>query len=475
MLSYDIAIIGAGPAGIGAALTAASCGLKAVVLDEQPRPGGQIYRNVTGAPRSVSAVLGPDYLYGETLVRTLIESAVEHRFATLVWDVARDLTISAQQQGRSFRLKARQVISATGAIERPSPMPGWTLPGVLTAGAAQIALKTAGSLPAGRVVLAGGGPLLLLVACQLLDAGAQVTGIVDTTPVENRWGALKHFPSAVGAPAYLLKGLRMLQRLRRSSVPTFSRARNLELSGSEHVTGLQFAHAGAMRQIEADVVLLHHGIVPNTQLSRLLRVDHDWDPIQSAWCPRVDAWHETSHPGFRIAGDGASIVGARAAEATGILAALGAARALGRLSQDEAERRAAPVRRMLTQHLRVRPFLNALYRPPDWILDPADDTVICRCEEITAGRVREVVRLGCKGPNQVKFFTRCGMGPCQGRLCGLTVTQILSAALQIEPEEIGAYRVRPPLKPISLTSLAALADEDADGNCEEQRHLTKPH
>ena len=111
----------------------------------------------------------------------------------------------------------------------------------------------------------------------------------------------------------------------------------------------------------------------------------------------------------------------------------------------------------MRQQLRVRPFLDALYRPPEWINTPADDTVVCRCEEVTAGRIREMASLGCQGPNQTKFFSRCGMGPCQGRMCGLTVTQILAQELGKTPAEIGAYRIRAPLKPIPLASLAALA------------------
>jgi bacterioferritin-associated ferredoxin len=207
------------------------------------------------------------------------------------------------------------------------------------------------------------------------------------------------------------------------------------------------------------VVLLHHGVVPHTQLTRLLRVEHDWDSRQLCWQPRIDAWCQTTLAGLRVAGDGASIAGARAAEFSGTLAALGAAHALGHLSSSEREARAKPARSALRQQLRVRPFLDALYRPPQWINTPANDTVVCRCEEVTAGQVRNMAQLGCQGPNQTKFFSRCGMGPCQGRMCGATVSQILAAELGKPVTEVGAYRVRAPLKPVPLDSLAALADE----------------
>lgn len=456
--THDLVVIGAGPAGMTAAMTGASHGLKTILLDEQPRAGGQIYRNVTNAPASVAALLGPDYRHGKTLAAQLARSGVEVRYGAMVWDVARDLTVTAQQDGQSFQVHAPQLIAATGAMERASPIPGWTLPGVLNAGAAQIALKGASAVPSGRVVLAGAGPLLLLVACQLLEAGVLLAGIVETSPRVNAWRSLRHLPAALGAMPYLSKGLGMLWRLRRAGVPMFTAATALRVEGVERAQALVFAAGGQEHRLAADVVLLHHGVVPNTQLSRLLRVDHHWDEVQLAWRPVVDAWGETSLPGFRIAGDGAAIAGALAAEPTGELAALGAASALDRLDAAQRDARAAPARLAMRRQVRIRPFLDALYRPPGWLLDPVDEAVVCRCEEVTAGRIREMARLGCQGPNQTKFFSRCGMGPCQGRMCGLAVTQILSKELGKPPAEVGAYHIRAPLKPVPLGSFAAMAD-----------------
>ncbi|TXT34599.1 MAG: BFD-like protein, partial [Comamonadaceae bacterium] len=452
-------IIGAGPAGMAAALTAASLGLKTVLLDEQPRAGGQIYRNVTVADPAIAALLGPDYTHGRALAERLSSSDIDLRHGALVWDVARDLTVTTLRQGQTEQLRAPQLIAATGAMERPSPLPGWTLPGVMNAGAAQIALKTAGSVPSGPVVLAGGGPLLLLVACQLLEAGATLAGIVETSPAANRWAALPQLPVALGAPALLIKGLRMVQRLRAAGVPWFTGATQLAVQGQERAEVLCFSAGGRMHRLEASVVLLHHGVVPNTQLPRLLRVEHDWNDAQLTWQPRVDDWGQTSLAGLRMAGDGASIGGALAAEARGTLAALGAAQALGRLSASECSQLARPAQKALRQQLRIRPFLDALYRPPEWINTPADDTVVCRCEEVTAGRVRDMARQGCQGPNQTKFFSRCGMGPCQGRMCGLTVSQILASELGKPVAEVGAYHIRSPLKPVPLASLAALCSD----------------
>ena len=456
--THDLAIIGAGPAGMSAAITAQALGLSTVVLDEQPRAGGQIYRNVTVAPPTVARLLGPDYQHGASLAQRFVSCGAEVRHGALVWDVAQDLTVMAQQWGRSFAVRAPQLLVANGAMERPSPMPGWTLPGVLNAGAAQIAMKTSAQVPNGRVVLVGGGPLLLLVACQLLQAGAQVSAIVDTSPTANRRRALPHLAGALGAPALLAKGLRMLWRLRRAGVPMYANASEVRLEGRDKVEAVSFTAKNSAHRLPTDVVLLHHGVVPNTQVSRLLRVEHSWSDVQLAWHPQVDAWGQTSLAGLRLAGDGAAIAGALAAECSGAIAAIGAALALGRIDTARADQLAAAWRARLAGQTRIRPFLDALYRPPAWLADCADETIVCRCEEVTAGQVRAMVRLGCEGPNQTKFYSRCGMGPCQGRMCGITVTQVMAQALERTPAEVGAYRIRAPLKPIALGSLAALAE-----------------
>jgi len=188
-------------------------------------------------------------------------------------------------------------------------------------------------------------------------------------------------------------------------------------------------------------------------------VEHRWDGVQLCFAPVLDGDGGTAIPGIAIAGDGAGIAGAEAAQARGMLAALAAVRALRPGVQAVAPEAAVRVR--LARFMRGRPFLDTYYRPAEQFRRPARDTLVCRCEEVTAGQIIDTVALGCTGPNQMKAFLRCGMGPCQGRECGLTVTELIAQARSAAPEEVGYYRLRPPVKPITLGELAGLPKNEA--------------
>ena len=453
----DVLVIGAGSAGMSAAITAAELGLRAIVVDEQSAPGGQIYRGITTVAPAMAARLGPDYTHGRTLADALAASRAVVEAGTTVWDVDADLNVATLRDGVARQIRARHLIAATGALERAVPVPGWTLPGVMFAGAAQLMLKTASSVPSGRVVLAGNGPLLLLVASQLLEAGADVVALAETTGFRQILAGAPHLPRALCAAAYLAKGMAMTRALLRSGVRWIRGVTALSVLGAERAEALEVTSGRGVERIDADLVLLHVGVIPNTQLTRLMRLDHGWDDVQQSWRPRVDRWGRSSNARVSIAGDGAGIGGARVAEASGRIAALDAAFALGRLDEGERDRRAAASHTEVRQHLRIRPMLDAMYPPPAWITTPPDETIVCRCEEVTAGEVRRMTKLGCLGPNQTKAFSRCGMGPCQGRMCGPTVAAILAAENGLDPEEVGQYRIRPPLKPVPIGAIAALA------------------
>jgi NADPH-dependent 2,4-dienoyl-CoA reductase/sulfur reductase-like enzyme len=339
-------------------------------------------------------------------------------------------------------------------MERPFPIPGWTLPGVMSAGAAQILLKSAGLAPSEPVVLAGCGPLLYLLGWQYLRAGVPIKALVDTTRPEDYWRARRHLFAALRAWPYLRKGLELMRSLRSARIPHYTAAEQLAVEGDEAATALTFTVAGKAQRIDSRCVLLHQGVVPNIQFSQSLRARHYWDADQLCFSPVVDAWGELDVPGIFAAGDGAGIGGAQAAALQGELAGLGIAQRLGAIEPGQRDPRAATLRERLALNLRIRPFLDALYQPREENRIPADNVMVCRCEEVTAGDLRKFVALGCAGPNQAKSFGRCGMGPCQGRMCGLTVTEVIAKARGVTAEEVGYYRIRPPIKPITLGELA---------------------
>ncbi len=425
------------------------------VLDEQDFPGGQIYRALTRASPQGLDILGPDYSAGRTLTDAFSRCGAWHETGAAVWEVTRERVVHYLRNGAVQRLQAQQVILATGALERPFPIPGWTLPGVMTAGAAQILLKTAEAVPSGPVVLAGCGPLLYLLAWQYLRARVSVTAIVDITQAQDYWRAAPHLAGVVGGWRYAQKGLAMLRALKRSGIPFHKGAGELAIEGDAAASALRFRCSGKTHRIAANLILLHQGVVPDTQITWALRASHHWDPAQLCWTPDTDEWGELDVPGVFVAGDGRGIAGAQAAALQGTLAGIAAAHRLGRITESEREQHARLPRRELHRHLHIRPLLDALYRPQQSNRVPADDVVVCRCEEVTAGDIRRHVALGCLGPNQTKAFSRCGMGPCQGRQCGLTVTEVIAQARGVSPAEVGYYRMRPPIKPVSLGELAS--------------------
>jgi len=453
--SVDVVVVGAGAAGMAAATRMAGLGLQVVLLDEQGSPGGQIYRGITLAPLSRRDMLGPDYAHGNQLAQALAASNVRYESGASVWQVTRERQVSYLREGRLFTLDAKAVLLATGAMERPFPIAGWTLPGVMSAGAAQILLKSAGLAPSEPVVLAGCGPLLYLLGWQYLRAGVTIKALVDTTRPEDYWRARRHLFAALRAWPYLRKGLELMRSLRSAGIAHYSGAEQLAVEGEEAAQALTFSVAGVAKRIDTRCVLLHQGVVPNIQFSQALRARHEWDLDQLCFRPVTDTWGELDVPGVYLAGDGAGIGGAQAAAVQGELAGLGIAAQLKAISSAERDDQARALRTQLAANLRIRPFLDALYQPKESNRIPADEVMVCRCEEVTAGELRSFVALGCAGPNQAKSFGRCGMGPCQGRMCGLTVTEVIAKARGVSAAEVGYYRIRPPIKPITLGELAS--------------------
>ncbi len=440
-MSVDLVVVGAGPAGMAAAVEARKLGLSVVLLDDQPEPGGQIYRGIERAGPGLSAILGEDYEAGCALVQEFRQAGIDYRPGSAVWRLDPGATLAYSRDGAARTVTANRVLIATGAMERPVPIPGAERPGVMGAGAAQTLLKASGLVPEGRVVLAGTGPLLLLVGRQLLDAGAEVVAVLETTAHADYLDAAPALPRALAGWRDLAKGVAMKRRLRRSGVAFRSGVTGLAAAGD----CVRF-EGGA---VVCDLLLLHEGVVPQTHLSRQAGLPHRWHVEQGHWAPVADTLGRTDEETILVAGDTGGIAGARAAALSGRLAARTAAGASpGNLAA------------ALEREKKIRPLLDRLYRPHTVL--PVDEATVCRCESITGGDIRRAVRDGAMGPNQLKAFTRAGMGPCQGRMCGLAVAEIIADERGLAIEEVGSYRIRPPIRPLTLGELAAMEGEAAE-------------
>ena len=458
MNSWDVAVVGAGPAGIRAALSAAEVGAKVVLIDEQAVAGGQIYREVARHGDARGDVLGADYREGAALVDQLGASAVVHRTGCVLWNMDQDGVLTFSVQGVAEQLKAKRVVLATGALERAFPFPGWTLPGVISAGAAQVLLKGSGVVPQ-HAVLVGSGPLLYLLAMQLVAAGVPPLALVETQSRSSLYQSVRYLPQALKGWRYLLKGTQLLWGLKRAGIKRYRGVSAVCAEGEGAVNALSFDHRGQRHSIECQQVLIHQGVVPNVQLTRALALEHHWDEQQRCFTPQTDDWGRSSEESIFVAGDGAGIGGATAAALQGQLSGLRAACDLGLIEEAELADRTKPLRVAIASELAVRPLLDTLYRSPNWVVVPEqDDTILCRCEGVTVGEVQDVARGNCIGPNQAKAFCRAGMGPCQGRYCGLGVSEVFAAERQQPHEQVGYFRLRFPSKNVTLGEMASLAN-----------------
>lgn len=456
---YDAVVVGAGPAGMSAAIELSALGLSSLVVDEQASPGGQIYRNISRSPIPDHTVLGADYWQGRDLVARFEACAADYLPSSLVWQIEPGETghqLYVSSRGMSRRIVASFVVLATGAIERPVPVAGWTTPGVMGVGAAQGLLKSSGALPQGRTVLLGAGPLLWLYAAQMTEAGCPPAHILSTADALPPFlpGAFIDFLRS----AYAAKGAKLLLKARRASKIGRARQPRIVAEG-DHLAVHYRTSGGAERTVPADTVLVHQGVVPNMNLALASDCEIVWDATSACWQPATDRWGASSVRTIAIAGDAAGIRGAKAAALLGRTAALNAAAVLDRLSFAKRDELATQCLALLQRDRRSRRFIDAMYAPSAAMRRGDADAVICRCEEVMGAELRAAIQTTqAQGANQLKAYTRCGMGPCQGRYCGLTVNEIIADELGVSAGEIMPMRLRPPIKPISLGELAALAN-----------------
>jgi len=452
-----VAIVGAGPAGVRAAERLVKAGLAPIVIDEGFSAGGQIYRRPPGGEvKDYSASYGADASRARAIHQAFarIGERIDYRPQTLAWNI-RENRLWIARDGNAEAIAFDALLLATGALDRSIPVPGWDLPGCYTMGGSQIALKAHGCAIGERVAFVGTGPLLYLVAWQYSKAGATVVSVLDTAP---RGSQLRAIPGLLARPDFLMRGARFRADLARQRIPVHTGATPLRIEGADDVERLVWEDASGREHVETiDAVALGFHLRSETQLADLAGVAFSFDDTLSQWVPQRDASGRTGVRGIYMAGDGARVLGADAAEAGGRLAACAILADLGRaVDVQEVERLQAS----MTKFERFRDALATAFPwPAALAAGVADDAQICRCENITAGQLREVASLkGAPELNRAKALSRVGMGRCQGRYCGPAAAEILAACQGKSLDAVGRMRGQAPVKPLS----GALKMKDAD-------------
>ena len=443
-------IVGAGPAGIRAAQTLAAHGLRPIVIDEAARAGGQIYRRPPAQFKRTAKTLYGTEAGRATAVHAAIDGVqdrIEHRPDSLVWNVQDqrlDVLHGPTQTTRT--VPYGQLIVATGATDRVLPVPGWTLPGVYTLGGAQVALKFQGCAIGSRVVFAGTGPLLYLVAYQYAKAGVDVAAVLDTARFADQLAAV---PAMLRQPAVFAKGVTYVAWLRAQGVALHNGVRLVRMQGDERVRSVVWAEGGREHTLDCDAIGFGYALRSETQLADLLGCRFAFAPMHRAHLPERDAAGRSSVAGVYLAGDGAGIMGADAAEWAGELAALTLLADHG-VTIDT--RRANALQQKLEKLMGFRAGLERAFPfPEDWAAHAPDDLVVCRCENITAGELRRAIAdSGADEMNRLKALTRVGMGRCQGRMCGVAAAEILAHTTGQPVAQVGRLRGQAPIKPIPI-------------------------
>ncbi|WP_454854167.1 FAD-dependent oxidoreductase [Rhizobium binxianense] len=450
--SPEILIVGAGPGGLSAAISARRAGAAVVVLDERSQPGGQYFKqpDVEG-----EGIAPPDAQHreGASLIETARSLGVTIRNGVTVWGAFAPLEFATSSDAGTMRYRPKAAIVATGAYERSWPVPGWTLPGVMTTGAAQTLWRTARRAPGKRVLIAGNGPLNLQLAAELIEAGSEVVAVVEAGQRAGPGDLGTVLSMLAASPALVRSGIGYhLRRMKAGSGMIYGEVvRRVEKNGSGlKVTVGAADGSDSKRQFQVDALCLGYGFEPANELLRGLGCHHDFDPVRRQLVTRRDATGLTTLPGLYALGDCTGLGGARAALAEGTIVGAEAARSLGKVAPDVSAARAD-----LARHRRFQAALWRLYAFDGYHASLADrETLICRCEEVSFAQIEDALAEGLMMIGAVKRHTRVGMGRCQGRYCGPVLDTLMGARLGYSRDEYSGFAPRVPIRPVRIEDIA---------------------
>ena len=463
-LSPTVLVVGGGPGGLSVASVIARHGVDVVVIDERSKLGGQFYKQPPPERAIDDSRIDSQYRAGRKLIARAQEAGVRFLNDVTLWGAFAPDALAARSEDCDWVFRPRRLVLATGAHERPVPIPGWTLPGVMTTGAAQTLLRSSQVAPGERVVLSGNGPLNMQVAAELVRAGVEVVALAEQADL--RWW--RNLGSGAGmlaaAPELVAKGFSYRTTLAR--VPVIDRASVVEIRGDQRAEAAVVARLdasgspvpGTEREFAADAVCLGYGFIPANEISRALGCDHRYDPGTGTLVAVRTATGRTSLDSVWVVGDAGGINGAYVATALGAIAGGDVLADLGAVSPEHLDRALSPVRKTLLRHRRFQRHLSGLYRAEPLTTQLARDaTLVCRCESVTLGELREALVGGAMSAGAAKRLTRAGMGKCQGRYCSPSVLALATEASGVPPGEFSGFAPQAPIRPVAIGEVAGTA------------------
>jgi thioredoxin reductase len=462
VIEPEVLVIGAGPAGMIAAAIAAENGAEVVVLDERPRGGGQYYKQPASqdlVPPTLAA--DPQFSDGATLIERMQRSGATVVPGAELWGAfaPQEFTVFDGSASRIYR-PARTIV-ATGAHERGLPLPGWTLPGVMTTGAAQSLLRNYGSLPGKRMLVAGNGPFNLQVALELRRAGADIVAVAELAARPGPPLLPATLRMLRNVPGLAFTGLGYLASLRRCGVPVLYGKGLASIEKSDAGLVARVGPPGpsgidATEALAADVICMGYGFQPNNEILRCLGCRHDWDGKRGHLVTRRSAECETSVTGVFAVGDCCGFSGAASALADGVVAAHGVLRSLERPIDDRHDHEYRQVLRAQRRHRRFQEALWQVFAAPRYQAELATpETTICRCENVSLAEITGALQAGTHSIGALKRHTRLGMGRCQGRYCAPVAADLIAQYSGVPIGEYSFFAPRSPLKPIRICDVLA--------------------